>query len=473
MSKKSLMLPASLALVGVLAAAVLLDGLACWALLQPQGDRIAAALWLVATPLLLGVSLLLTWRAGREHGWRQRGLLLALPVLLLALLGSGSLRHGTAMWQIASASAPGAELKLLDEGRTVQLRGGIAVGDAQRLQTLMAQHPGVVRLDLSSPGGAWTEAQRLAEQVAARSLTTRSTSACDGACALVFLAGKGRELPAGVELGFQHPRIPSLQPWWQQWALARQGEAYGDRLTPAFVQRLLLFARGSQPWRPQRVDLLQAGALGKPVHRLDVLLPPREGASVAEYQAALQLHPVWAQLERRTPGLIELASTRLLAARETGDDESAWRAAQQLALAQQHLLLSTASGETRQLYLSWLGEALAALGEADADCAALLNADAALRRRLPAELAEREVVWLQEASLEVAAPFRPLKPLEREVIRRTLGQRSSQLLPRLWTASRPGLAPLRCNEARGLVDELGALSGPQRRLVLRAVFDAR
>lgn len=475
MSRRPLMLQAALPLALVLLAAVLLDGLASWALLQPQGDRLAAGLWLAATPLLLGVSLWLAWRSGRDADWRQRALLLAPALLLLLLLGSGSLRQTQALWQIASASAKGADLQVLDEGRSAQLRGRIAVGDTARLQALLVQHPAVVRLDLVSPGGSWAEARRLAALLASRGLATRSSAGCDGACALVFLAGKGRELPASVELGFQHPAPATLQPWWRHWAQARLRESYGDRLSPDFVQRLLLFARGGQPWRPQRVDLLQSGALGKPAHRLDVLLPPAEGALAAEYLAALQQHPVWAQLEKRTPGLAELASMHLFAARQgpDGGDEAALRAAHQLALAQQHLLLSTASGETRQLYLSWLADALPALGDADADCAALLNADAAVRRRLPEALAEREVSWLQDASLEAASPFRPLKPLEREVIRRTLGHRNHQLLPRLWTAGRPGLAPLRCAEARGLVDELATLSGPQRRLVLRAVFDAR
>jgi len=460
---------ALLGLLGLLLGSQLAEGFASWALVGRDGSRAAAWAWCLSLPLLMLAALLLSWRLRRMLQGAMHLALLLPPLLLLGLL-AGSLTQAGAIWAEARGDAgSGLQFRSVDEGRTLALRGQLAVGDSQRLQALLAAQPALVRLDLAFAGSSWAEARRMAGLIQSRKLATRAGGACDGSCTLVFLGGTPRQLLPGAELAFQRPTAPSLSPLWRHWMRGQQVAAYGA-LPADFIARAQL-PTAPQFWRPLRTDLEAAGVIERPAYGLDVVLPPLGGALVAEYQAALRAQPTWLALERRFPGLLDEAAA-LLQARHGAGAGAAARAAQELVLERQQQLLLQASGETRQLYLGWMADALGALHEGgdSAACSALLAGDAAARRRLPAELAARELLWMEEASAETPQAPRPLKPLEREVIRRTLGHQPSQLLERLWTAG-SRQSPLDCASARRLVAQLQELPGPQRRLALRKVFE--
>ena len=456
-----------IALLALLLGSQLADGFASWALVGREGSRWAAWAWCLSLPLLLLAALALSLRLARALQGAARAAAL-LPPLLLAGLLAGSLAQAGAIWAEArGAAAPGLQFAPLDGGRTLALRGQLAVGDAARLQQALSGQPALVRLDLAFAGSSWAEARRMAALIGARGLATRAGGLCAGSCPLVFLAGQPRQVLPGAELAFQRPVAPSLSPLWRHWMRGEQAAAYGA-LPADFIARAQL-PTAPQFWRPLRNDLEAAGLIERPAYGLDVVLPPLAGALAAEYEAALRAQPTWLALERRFPGLIAEAAA-LLQARHGAGAQAAALAAQDLVLQRQQQLLLMASGETRQLYLAWLVEALDALQADPFSCSRLLAGDAASRRALPAALAARELLWMEEAAAETPQPPRGLKPLEREVIRRTMGHAAAQQLERLWTAGSRE-TPLDCANARRLLAQLQELPGPQRRLVLRKVFE--
>ncbi len=460
----------------LLVLAVGVDGLASAALLHPEAGRAAALAWWLAAPLLLLLSLWLAYRIARlpasaADGAPRRAAGVWLPPLLLLGLLGGPILHAGALAEQALASRSGLQFKPLDGGRALRAQGEIRPGDATRLAAQIAglnDTNRLHRIELDSVGGSWAEARRLAALIAEQSLATRTAARCDAACTLLFRAGSPRQLMPGVEPAFTRLPQPSWQPWWRAWVRGEQARLH-EGLSEDFRRRLALAPAGG--WRPMRVDLVAAGVLQRPDFGLDVGLPPVPGSLPAEYRAALLSEPAWPALDRRFPGLVDEVAGLLHQQRESGvPDAMAAQFAQQLVLYRQTQLLAVASGETRQLYLAWLVEALGLLQTEPAACSALLAGDAAARRRLPLELAARELQWLQDASEEAPPANKPLNGLEREVIRRTLGDANAVLLPRLWAVGSEQV-PLPCAQALRLATQIAELPGPQRRLALRRVFE--
>ena len=133
--------------------------------------------------------------------------------------------------------------------------------------------------------------------------------------------------------------------------------------------------------------------------------------------------------------------------------------------------LANASGETRQLFLSLLAEQMQALGHPGA-CRQHLTGDAAVRHDLPPALALKEAQWLAGAISEapVEASARPLTALEREVMRRALGERASAALPQLWMRAPRSASTLDCESAQTLIAQVLNLSAAERRLAMRHLF---
>jgi hypothetical protein len=456
-----------------------LDAWASLSLLRPA-TPLAAGAWLLAWPLLLvGLGLWL----GR--GWRGASVALRTAMLVLAawLLASAQLAvlpQVARVWQLLQPDKVSERLQasLADNGRTLQLRGPVAPGDAARLRALLAQQAQLVRVDLAVAGGAPVESLQLAEAVRARGLATRLSGPCQRDCALLFLAGAQRQSLPGGQLQLQRLAPASLNPLWRAWLRREQARLYrAAGLTPVWVDVLRLSA-------PQRLTelspaaLRSAGLLTQAPFALDIELPPRAGAVVQEYQQALQAHPIWPLLEQRQPGTLAEVAERMHAAHQAGDatapDRAAWQAADAVLQPRLAQLLQEAGGPLWQRYLLLLSEQLAALQRPE-ECRALLAGDMGVRRALPAALAHREAEWIAEAAeTPASSPDQArLSVLEQEVLRRALGPEAAQALPRLWTPGGPVQRALDCRPASALTQLLLALPPAQRQLAARRLFARR
>jgi hypothetical protein len=467
-----LLLPLLLAL-GWLA----LSGLANWLAVRGEALQAGAAALLVGWPVLLAGALWAGARAWRAAGgaWLRRAPVLAVGAGVLASAALDVAPHARGWWTLARGGDPLGALRaeLAPDGRSLRLQGPLAAGGAQQVRALLAGAPALGLVELASPGGRWAEAEDIARALRERALAVRVVGDCDNACVALFLAGSSRQLAASGRLGLQRSAPVGAVPVWRRWvdgALADAQRRAG--LPESFVPRML-FASPAMPWRPGRDELLAAGLLGVPGRPLDVALPQPAPGTAAEHADALATHDLWLALENHQPGTLAEAAARLVAARTAGAaDDDAQDAAQRIVEERLPLLLAGASQPLRELYWALLVDELAAVrAHGPAACRAVLRGDAAVRRRLPLPLVERELRWLAEVAAEAApAPApRRLSPLEAEVLRRSVGERA----PAQLAALRASSGEADCEAALKLLQTVQRLPLGERRLAMRVAFEPR
>lgn len=152
-----------------------------------------------------------------------------------------------------------ARLTLGPGGRDLRLAGDLTDGVAARVAGMLAAHPGIARLDLTSDGGLVTEGAAIGALVAARGLATYVPDACASACTLIFVRGRTRYLATGGRLGFHAPytigaegRIRAVDPGPERAAYRAAG------LPEAFVARALAVPPAGI-WIPAAATLRAAG----------------------------------------------------------------------------------------------------------------------------------------------------------------------------------------------------------------------
>ena len=475
---QSLCVGAALVIFGSL----LVDGLATYTLVRGAALQATAIAWLLAWPLLLVLTAWFAvgcWRSAGESrkalAWVARVCVVVVSGWVLATFIWHVLPITRVMLKFASRAEASGSLQatVSADGLTLKLSGNIAAGDAARLRGWLAANPPPQRIDLASSGGRRAEAQVMASAITAAHITTRATGACNNACALLLLAGQRRQMLPQAQLGLQRAEVPSFNPLWHNWALQDQSSAYRSAGLPPLIVQRALATPPSWLWFPERDVLHANGVLTARPLPLGADLPAAS-ADNAEYALALSTNPYWQALEQRFPGIGATTAQHMVAARQNKPAADADRAATvvayQAAIGQFSPLLAQASGETRQLFLTLLAEQLQALSHPDT-CRQHLAGDAAVRHELPPALALKEAQWLAAAISEVPAEARPrpLTVLEREVVRRALGERASAALTQLWVPPQ-GARNLDCESARALIAQVLNLPAAERRLALRHIF---
>jgi hypothetical protein len=227
-------------------------------------------------------------------------------------------------------------------------------------------------------------------------------------------------------------------------------------------------------------------------------LPDSTRAPEGEYADAMSGSDTWLAVDKRYPGSMAAAAKRMAATRAAGADAAEVQVqGQKVIEALLPVLLAEAGPELREGFLALLTAQLAATpratgaaaggtGTAGAPpaspaaplaappaCIAVLAADTAARRALPAELVQREAAWLIAAA--TAAPTREVggrtaSTPETEVLRRRLGERAPALLAQAWQPSAL-LRPARdCERTAELLRVVAALPPAERRLATRLMF---
>ena len=94
------------------------------------------------------------------------------------------------------------DMRISEDGTVLTLRGVIALGATKRFMALLAKHPDLRHVHLTSNGGNIFEARGIAKLILARDLNTFVDQGCSSACTLPFIAGKTRRVAPGAQLGF-------------------------------------------------------------------------------------------------------------------------------------------------------------------------------------------------------------------------------------------------------------------------------
>lgn len=195
--------------------------------------------------------------------------LLCLSLARLGLRDDGlSLRTGLAEVSTDLAARPEAEpegtearVALGPGGRDLRLAGDFTPGVAARVATVLAAHPDVTRVHLTSDGGLVEEAVALGTLVAERGLDTYVPDTCASACTLAFVRGRKRYLAADGALGFHAPYESGLLGRPVPVDAAPERAAYlAAGIAPDFVAQALAVS-SDDLWIPDAARLRQAGVV--------------------------------------------------------------------------------------------------------------------------------------------------------------------------------------------------------------------
>lgn len=366
------------------------------------------------------------------------------------------------------------EIKLAEDGRSVALSGPFTMGAASRFEQVVKAAPQLRRVEMDSPGGRLYEANEISRQVRTRGLQTRATGDCASACTLVFIAGQQRSLAPKAGLGFHRASVPSHNPLHDTMANRWLQSLYEEAQLPAPFIRQVLQTPASSIWFPRVGELIAASILPVPSMQpdLDAGLLPLD-APLARYRETLAENPLWAELERRKPGVIEHAAQRMHAARGQGLDLAVVAGvAQAQAFTAVPQLLKTAGAQSQATFLAMLtAELRDRQGAGDAACLSLLRfADGPDGGAPP--LAQPMGQWMQQALMEApeTVSSKPISAIEVEVLRKELGpdgpERVAVLLggevARKWLRG--------CGPTVELLAAMGRLRSAQRQLALRLML---
>jgi len=162
-----------------------------------------------------------TWRSASNHvgrGGNAAWAGLAKVVLVMGALNLVRLTASTTVPQIVEYSKilagdtkiPPHEIRVLPGGNEVEFSGGIRAGSAKELERILSAVPQVKVLHVNSIGGRIGEAERMAEFVRKRGLTTYTSEECLSAATLVFIAGKERVVSTRAKIGFHQGWFPGM-----------------------------------------------------------------------------------------------------------------------------------------------------------------------------------------------------------------------------------------------------------------------
>ncbi|MBV9931554.1 MAG: hypothetical protein JO013_11505 [Alphaproteobacteria bacterium] len=204
-------------------------------------------------------------RRGGAAGWGFAARALVLLGAVLTVFRSGDIALQAAEFGNLARGKDSigeiADMKVSPDGRELILRGNIAVGAADRFDTVLAAAPQAKTLVLSSPGGRIFEAERIAEAVRKRGLDTRVDDACMSACTDILLAGRDRSAPARARIGFHQPDFPGLSDAERY----RATMAMHDRYVAAGVKEAFVWQAMQPPpqsmWFPTADELVDANVL--------------------------------------------------------------------------------------------------------------------------------------------------------------------------------------------------------------------
>ncbi len=465
-----------------------LGGLMTWISLKGELLQTSSIATLIAFPLmvLLNVWCIVgAWRSATHHGDNGGATIFSLAVKFLMLLSTIQLATATVMdflprvgeyVQMARGIDPigQAEIVLSADGQTLRLKGPIGMGDGSRVRLATAGAGKLQVIELESPGGRVFEADQMAALIRSHGWQTRAIGGCESACTLVFMAGSTRQLMPGAQLGFHRAFAGTFNPVIDHVANQELAAMYRRAGLPEdFIARTLRTPPW-QMWYPDIDALAQAALITPPQWSLLVPLPARAVQTPVSIAEALRTSQVWHALELRYPGSIGIAARRMQAAHaRRAPDAAVMDEGQQVARGLLRRLLREGSHDAREQYLGLLAEQLRATRAGGRhSCRALLNGDGGARRALPPALVQMESDWIIQAADEPVGRTRAPQatPLEREVIRRMLGDSAPAQLAQLWSLAGMGGPGPDCTGAITLLENIGRLQSGQRQLAAQWMF---
>ncbi len=103
-----------------------------------------------------------------------------------------------------------AKFQVLNNASEIELSGGMNYGTAQKLETFLKSSPTLSIIHLNNYGGYLSEGYKLAKLIKQYDLITYTSTECDSACTIAFLAGKEKLLGEQGKIGFHSTSIGNI-----------------------------------------------------------------------------------------------------------------------------------------------------------------------------------------------------------------------------------------------------------------------
>jgi hypothetical protein len=326
------------------------------------------------------------WRSAQEHTarggravWAALAMLMVLGVfvrLINAGITDAPIIAQSIDLVLGRDTMPAATLRVLNRATEVEIGGGISMGTAERVKTILDATPTVRMLQLNNVGGWIQEGAKVGALVEERKLATYTARECDSACLLIFMAGDERLLGSKGRLGFHAASVAGVEGEVAKEGLEVMRASLERRGVPeSFISRALA-TPASSIWYPTTEELVAAhvvtavvderafGATGFTKWR-DRQALEREFAEV----------PLYAAIAKATPAVYERLKADLIADIESGAPQNDMVHRTRAVIAKDVAPVVLAHGPDQPLIEFWRSHLVAAqeLRSIDAsDCVAYL-----------------------------------------------------------------------------------------------------
>lgn len=207
------------------------------------------------------------WRSARHHKartGRKFWATVAQCLVVLSVVQGGYIifnagRQSIVLGKIIAGTDPLSKFDIkVAGGKAMQIGGYIAFQMVDRFDDLLKRNPGILVVDINSPGGRVGPARHIRDAIVAHKLNTASDTLCASACTIAFMAGKARIIAVGAKLGFHQYRFIGLNSA-QVLLSEREDMAFFRRqgVTESFIAKA--FATPSSAlWEPTYQELMDA-----------------------------------------------------------------------------------------------------------------------------------------------------------------------------------------------------------------------
>jgi hypothetical protein len=180
--------------------------------------------------------------------------------------GSGGQPYASQLPQVSkSYTVPPYQLHVLPGGKEVELAGGMPIGTSEAVRQMLEATPGIQVIHLNNEGGQVLEGYELGQVIKNHHLTTYTSTGCNSACTLAFIAGAHRYLGPGAVLGFHSASRFMGGDSWAQGNNAMRDLYQQAGLPQSFIDKALA-TPPSDIWYPTPTELISA-------HIIDGVVP--------------------------------------------------------------------------------------------------------------------------------------------------------------------------------------------------------
>jgi ATP-dependent protease ClpP protease subunit len=161
------------------------------------------------------------------------------------------------------------ELRVLRQGKEVELSGGMSEGTAKAIANILDATPTIKIIHLNTNGGLIKEGLDLASLIQKKGLLTYTATQCSSACTIAFISGKERYLSKNGSIGFHSASFGTLDGTSHEELNSHFVTALRKRgIQKEFINKALS-TPSQEMWYPTHTELKQANVIDEIVDPME------------------------------------------------------------------------------------------------------------------------------------------------------------------------------------------------------------